>query len=161
MLFQTDSFVWKVIGHRPAAKLASETDFGGLVLISPFTSLQDVAKDMVGRRASWIVSPRWKTIEIIPRVQCPTLFLHGKKDKVVPPEHSKMLFQKCTLSQGCKVLQLMDTGHNEIQPTLLVLFIRKFLTKSVFISGLQHSHLCLRIHDSLLLRVHVPLDSIV
>jgi abhydrolase domain-containing protein 17 len=36
------------IGSAPSCFLASQREFGGLILMSPFTSIQSVAKNLVG-----------------------------------------------------------------------------------------------------------------
>jgi len=45
------------IGSAPSSYLSSKRDFGGLVLMSPFTSVKSVAKNLVGF-FSFMVSER-------------------------------------------------------------------------------------------------------
>lgn len=85
------------IGGGPATHLASMHKFGGLVLISPFTSLKCVAKHNFGGFGSSFVKQRFNNEEKIKQVMCPCLFIHGKEDSLIPYEHSKTLYSKFSL----------------------------------------------------------------
>eukprot|EP00397_Hematodinium_sp_SG-2012_P046875 GEMP01053107.1.p1 GENE.GEMP01053107.1~~GEMP01053107.1.p1 ORF type:complete len:235 (+),score=45.79 GEMP01053107.1:69-773(+) len=66
------------IGSAVAAKLAKDFDVGGLILISPFTRIVDVAEQMVGRLSSAIFDDTFfDTLSIMSEIHCRTLFFHG------------------------------------------------------------------------------------
>ena len=48
-----------------------------------------------------------KPINLIDNVQAPTLFIHGEKDWLIKPEHSKELYKK---AQCQKRLQIIKNG---------------------------------------------------
>jgi hypothetical protein len=67
------------IGSGPATLLASKRKPCALLLMSPFTSIKDVAKNILGYMAflSGVVYERFKNLENIKNVRCPVFFLHG------------------------------------------------------------------------------------
>ncbi|MFA5466287.1 MAG: alpha/beta hydrolase [Candidatus Izemoplasmatales bacterium] len=46
------------------------------------------------RTKAWLkdISP----VRLVQKTNCPMLFVHGEEDAVIPPEHSRMLFEKCS-----------------------------------------------------------------
>lgn len=83
------------MGSGPGIYLASKRNPGALILISPYTSIRDVVKNMVGGLLSGLVSERFRNIERISGVSVPTLFIHGEKDTLVPAKHSVELSKRC------------------------------------------------------------------
>eukprot|EP01006_Ploeotia_vitrea_P022845 TRINITY_DN55270_c0_g1_i2.p1 TRINITY_DN55270_c0_g1~~TRINITY_DN55270_c0_g1_i2.p1 ORF type:complete len:281 (+),score=82.86 TRINITY_DN55270_c0_g1_i2:41-883(+) len=86
------------IGTGPATKLASDRpDIGGLVLQAPYTSIRDMVGELlpsgIGFFAKWFVSDRFVNVDNIRQVHCPTLFIHGRHDVVVPHAHSLKLLE--------------------------------------------------------------------
>jgi len=81
------------IGSGPATLLASRRNPGALLLMSPFTSIKDVAKNILGYMSflSGIVYERFKNLENIKKVRCPIFLLHGQKDSLIPVSHSQKL----------------------------------------------------------------------
>eukprot|EP00397_Hematodinium_sp_SG-2012_P052876 GEMP01062795.1.p1 GENE.GEMP01062795.1~~GEMP01062795.1.p1 ORF type:complete len:281 (+),score=69.59 GEMP01062795.1:137-979(+) len=119
------------IGSAVAAKLAKDFDVGGLILISPFTRIVDVAEQMVGRLSSAIFDDTFfDTLSIMSEIHCRTLFFHGTEDKLAPLWHSEKLYAHCVAESGTgKMLHLCTgLGHNDIdlvadvQPVILHFF---------------------------------------
>lgn len=61
----------------------------------PYTSIRRVVKDLVGYFAQYLVAERFVNIEKITQTKCPTLFIHGKKDSLIPYQHSVDLMNSC------------------------------------------------------------------
>jgi len=134
------------LGTGPAIKLASENEVGGLVLISAFTSIKDVARNLGSRLLSFFVGPYWQNIDTIKNVKCPILFMHGKKDRLVSPRHSKILFQNCEQAENRNDIRIIDgVGHNNINNLLIVLLLRNFLYKSVYATRSSRLSICVEI----------------
>jgi pimeloyl-ACP methyl ester carboxylesterase len=78
------------IGSGPATLLASKRKPGALLLMSPFTSIKDIAKNILGYMSflSTIVYERFRNIDNIKKVTCPVFLLHGQKDTLIPVNHS-------------------------------------------------------------------------
>lgn len=79
------------IGSGPAVHLASQHQIGALVLMSAFTSIRDVVKDLAGRWVKYLVKERFNNLRAMTKVTCPTFLIHGQKDKLVPFTHSEEL----------------------------------------------------------------------
>ena len=79
--------VGQSLGNAPAARLAADRSVGGLVLVSPFTSLPEAAAD----RLPWLgvgILPwpdnRFDVAASMRRVSAPVLLAASKTDEVVP-----------------------------------------------------------------------------
>ena len=82
------------LGSGPATYVAARYPVAGLVLLSPFTSIKNVAKEMLGSIASYFVRDRFNNEKLIQSVKCPVLLIHGKEDEIVSPKHSEKLYGK-------------------------------------------------------------------
>jgi hypothetical protein len=101
------------MGSGPATYLASQKNAYSLLLMSPYTSIKDVAKSLFGK-LSFLVTPlvyeRFRNIDAIQESKCPVFFLHGKKDKLIPHQHTLDLQANCP---QISFLQLpTDMDHN-------------------------------------------------
>lgn len=83
------------LGSGPAVYLAAQYPIGGLILVSPFTSVKGAVQSIAGRLAAWSFEERFPNSKIIPNVSCSTLFIHGEGDGLIPVEHSFKLFRLC------------------------------------------------------------------
>eukprot|EP00927_Polykrikos_kofoidii_P066190 TRINITY_DN61838_c0_g1_i1.p1 TRINITY_DN61838_c0_g1~~TRINITY_DN61838_c0_g1_i1.p1 ORF type:complete len:453 (-),score=95.95 TRINITY_DN61838_c0_g1_i1:157-1515(-) len=83
------------VGSGPTVFLASRFPVGGLILVAAFASVREAAKSLVGGLLSRILVERFPNLSLIGNVSCPTLFIHGEKDSLVPPSHSVALFKQC------------------------------------------------------------------
>ena len=119
------------IGSGPACFLASDKEVSSLILISPFKSLKAVVKSSFGRIAAFFVAERFKNIELLSKMKCPILFIHGRKDKMVPIEHSFEMAHVCKeTGKKHEVAINEEMGHNDISTLQdLCLPIIKFLKK--------------------------------
>ena len=98
------------IGSGPATYLASTKQVGGLILMSAYTSIRNVARDYIGIFGS-LIGERFPNYERIKHVKCPVLFIHGIRDKLISYKHSEKLCQLCT-SIASLVLPY-DMTHNK------------------------------------------------
>jgi pimeloyl-ACP methyl ester carboxylesterase len=83
------------VGSGPTVYLASRFPVGGLILVAAFASVREAAKSLVGGLIAHLLDERFPNIALIGNVSCPTLFIHGEKDNLVPPSHSVALFKHC------------------------------------------------------------------
>ena len=103
------------IGTGAALELAIRREIGVLALVSPFTSLKDVVKEMLGSVFKFFLKERFNNVENIAKINCPTLIVHGVLDKMIPVDHSFRL-------HGIFI-------RNSI--TYIILFIIKLLAKDL------------------------------
>jgi pimeloyl-ACP methyl ester carboxylesterase len=98
------------IGSGPACFIARHNPVGCLLLMSAFTSIKDVVKNVAGRLAKMMVKERFRNIDHMPFIKCPTFLVHGIKDKLVPFSHSQKLHEAC--SGPCALFLPPKMEHN-------------------------------------------------
>lgn len=101
------------IGTGVAMELASRNEAGLLVLEAPYTDLRSLAKQKAP-----IVLPaltlryHFDNLSKVGKVRSPILFIHGSDDRLIPPSHSRKLFDAF---QGQKKLVIIEGGsHNDL-----------------------------------------------
>ena len=82
--------VGRSIGTGPATHLAAKKSPGALILLSAFTSIQAVIGNFAGF-LKLLVKERFDNLENFSKVTCPTLLIHGIRDKLISFEHSLKL----------------------------------------------------------------------
>ena len=92
--FQPEDLVvmGRSLGSGPATRFAATHPCGGLVLVSPFTSIQAVVRSNYGDLLARLVKERFNNEELIAQVACPVLFIHGREDEFIPDLESRRLF---------------------------------------------------------------------
>lgn len=100
------------MGSGSACALASSKPIAGLILFSAYKSVKEAAKSLVGGFLAAFVKERFKNLDAIKKVKCPVLFIHGRKDKVIPFGHTVTLHQECT-SASKTILTPQNMTHNE------------------------------------------------
>ena len=96
-------------GSGPATYISSNYDVGALILFSAFTGLKDAAVDLTGFIGN-IISERFENLAWIQNVKAPVWLLHGKKDEIIPYQHSIRLKDHC--KSFAVVTQRDDMTHN-------------------------------------------------
>lgn len=127
--------VGKSIGSYAAIGLAAlpfASRVKGLVLISPVASAvrcvisYDYLPSFLMRRLD---SMALGNIDKIKQVSCMMLFVHGRKDEVVPCENSHDLIARASIDSYYPPL-FVDAGHNDIEskfPSIFVSTVQEFL----------------------------------
>lgn len=103
------------IGCSPACFLGKERHPCCMILMSPFKSIKEIAKDMVGWFLAMAIADRFKNIEVIREVKCPVLIIHGQKDRLIPYSHAQDLHDACISSQYCKLVLPPTMDHNDFE----------------------------------------------
>lgn len=98
------------IGTGPATWLASERRPGALVLMSGYTSIRSVVRNLVGSFGQYFVAERFNNLSLMPKVACPTLLVHGQRDTLIPFQNSQALHEVC--GGPCSLLLPKDMDHN-------------------------------------------------
>lgn len=101
------------MGSGPGIHLCANRHPASLVLISPYTSIKNVSRELLGNFfGNLLIKERFSNIEKIQGVCCPVLFIHGKRDKLVPHSHSEEL-AKNAIQSSCARLSLHENmEHN-------------------------------------------------
>ena len=121
----------RCIGSGPATYLAASHNIMSLILLSPLKSIKEAIKTMfpklkLGAVIQSIVKERFNNMENISKVTSPILFIHGKKDNLIPPCHSLDLINKC--KSPSKLVSPNNMTHNTFDYVQdVIVHIRNFL----------------------------------
>jgi len=80
------------LGSAVAIELATRRSPRGLIIETPFTSMQEMAAGILPGPLTYLVPRRFDNLDRIPKIRCPMLFIHGDRDEVVPYEQGRRLF---------------------------------------------------------------------
>ncbi len=98
------------LGGAVAVNLASRRQVGGLIAESSFVSAFRVL-------TNYQITPfdEFKNLAKIKNINCPVLFIHGRKDQIIPFWHSEKLFAEANELKFS--LWIDEAGHNNIYLT--------------------------------------------
>jgi len=101
------------LGAAVAIALATERPPLALILRSPFTSLADIGRYHYPYLPVHpvLLRDRYPAIDLIGAVGRPVLVLAGARDRVVPPEHSRRLFEAA--AEPKRFVLIPDADHND------------------------------------------------
>jgi len=101
--------IWgRSIGSGPATFIAYKKPVAGLILISPFTSAFRVVT-----RIKLLPFDVFSNLDIISKINCPLLVIHGQIDKVIPVHHGKAIYAKAKNPKS--ILYVDKAGHNNVE----------------------------------------------
>jgi len=105
-------FFGESLGAAVALRLATETRPFALVLRSPFSSLTDVGRyHYPFLPVRWLLRERYPSLERAGSVACPTLVIAGERDRIIPPEQSRRLYEAIATEKRLVVIAGAD--HND------------------------------------------------
>lgn len=115
------------LGSSVAAYLASQRANAGLILITPFDSIENVAAHYYRwLPVSWLLKHKFNTAKYIPQVTSPILMLNAEFDEVIPKINFNQLEQ--TANSNANSQQIPNTNHQTIsQSAEYFLHINHFL----------------------------------
>ena len=100
------------LGSAVAVRLAVEHAPAALILRSPFTSLEDVGRlHYPILPVRWLLRDRFSSIDAIKSVRSPVLIVAGDRDRIVPLEQSRRLFERAGEPRDLVVVRGAD--HND------------------------------------------------
>jgi len=101
------------LGGAVAIDLAHRRPVAGLITISAFTNLRDMAHRVLPWfPVSWILKYKFDNLAKLPEIKCPVLIIHGGRDDIVP---FKMAGRLAAIAGG-KVTKfdIPDAGHENV-----------------------------------------------
>ena len=105
-------FFGESLGSGVAVALATQYPIKGLIFDGAFSSLAEVGQSAYPfLPAKWLTKDSWNSKSRIKKVQSPSLFIHSKKDSVVPFRFGQKLFQAA--NEPKKHIWLEHSGHND------------------------------------------------
>jgi fermentation-respiration switch protein FrsA (DUF1100 family) len=100
------------LGSAVAVRLAVEHTPAALILRSPFTSLVDVGRlHYPILPVRWLLRDRFSSVDTITSVRAPVLIVAGDRDRIVPLEQSRRLFERASEPRDLVVVRGAD--HND------------------------------------------------
>lgn len=109
------------LGTGVAVELASRGLGSGLVLVSPYTSMVDMARPLVGPLAPFLVPDRFDSEAKAPSIRIPAVIIHGTDDELVPFAMGERLARRLP---RCRLVPVPGAGHVAI-PDLADLVARE------------------------------------
>lgn len=100
------------VGGGPACELAANVPCGGLIVQSAFTSARDMAPRVLPWFPKFLVRTRFDNLEKVARIPCRKLFLHSRRDEIIPFEMGEKLFAAASEPKECE--WFATAGHNDI-----------------------------------------------
>ena len=120
------------LGAAVATELAVRAHPSGLILETPFTSVQDMAAEILPAPLAALLPPSFDTLTRIARVRCPVLVIHGDCDEVVPYAQGRRVFDAAPEPKS--LLTVAGAHHND---TYLVAGEPYFATLRRFIDEIE------------------------
>lgn len=102
------------LGTGVAVQVAAKQKVGGVILVTPFDSLVNVAKTHYPLfPVNLLLRHRFDSVSLAPKIDIPALFIMGSNDLIIPNRFSEYLAEKW---KGAKTLMLIKgAGHNDIE----------------------------------------------
>ena len=101
------------LGSGIAVELGRKYEFASIVLEAPFTSVADIAKQRYRIfPTKFFIKDKFNNLEKINKLKSPLLIISGKKDEIVPPIHSQILFQEAKVVKESVFID--ETMHNNL-----------------------------------------------
>jgi len=116
------------LGTAVAVEVTQNIAFGGVILITPFTSSDDFVKEKYTSLFSFFWNGYFLSIDKINNLKSPLLVIHGTKDEVVPYTLGVKFYD--TYSGVKKFITITDGGHNNLEFTAPDIFwdsVKEFL----------------------------------
>ena len=99
------------LGAAVAGELAVQKPAAGLILESPFPSVEAVARFYYGGLpVHWLLGAEFRLCDRLPHLSLPKLILHGDRDDIIPIEFGRQVFDAAMPPKEWYVIQGAD--HN-------------------------------------------------
>ena len=101
------------LGGAVAIDSALDLPVAGLVVQASFTDVRGMARALFPRLPMhWLARNQFRSIDKVPRINMPKLFIHGCRDETIPFEMGRRLYEA---AQGDKQFLAIDRGgHNDL-----------------------------------------------
>ena len=96
------------LGAGPSLELASKHPVGGVIMESAF-----VTAFRVLTRITFFPFDQFRNLDKIPKINCPSLIIHGERDEVVPFWHGQRLHEAAP--EPKTFLPLPEASHNDVR----------------------------------------------
>jgi alpha-beta hydrolase superfamily lysophospholipase len=106
------AIIGRSLGTGLATRLARDVHPALLVLVTPYTSAVELAREQYPFAPGWLMRYPLRSDALIGDIASPILLIHGTKDELTPLAHSRKLL---ALARSPAALLLIDgAGHDDI-----------------------------------------------
>ncbi len=104
------------LGAAVAIDLASRVPLAGLIALSPFTSIDDMASNLlhVHLPVSKLLNCHFNNLSKISLISCPIFIAHGTNDQVIPFSMGQRVAKEATGSNDVRFIPISGANHNDI-----------------------------------------------
>ena len=114
------------LGTGVATYVAANRNIKGLVLISPFNSIEAIASDIYFYLpVKWLIRHPFRSIDYVSNISAPTLILKAENDRVIPGSYSDSLAKMWR--SPLNIVELKGTHHNYIETLQYYDVVRSYL----------------------------------
>jgi fermentation-respiration switch protein FrsA (DUF1100 family) len=100
------------LGAAVAGELASQKAAAGLILESPFPSVEAVAQVYYGRLpVHWLLGAEYRLIDRLPHLSLPKLVIHGNRDRIIPIALGRRVFEAAKAPK--EWFEIAGADHND------------------------------------------------
>ncbi len=112
------------VGGGPAVHVAATRPVAGLILESAFTSLRGMAAAHFPMFPSVIAGDGFDNLDLMPRIACPVLFVHGARDGTVPFAMGRALAARTP--KPAEFFEIAGADHNDTYDRGGAEYVRRF-----------------------------------
>ena len=105
-------YLGESLGGAVAVELALAHPPAGLVLMSTFTGVRDMARRHYGFIPPALVPDAYPSLRRVRELRAPLLVIHGDRDEIVPLLHGEELFEAAPEPKRLHVVE--GVGHNDL-----------------------------------------------
>lgn len=125
------------IGTGVAVKMATEFPVGAVVLQSPYTSIENIARlRFPWLPVHWLILDKYDSLGRITNVHAPLLLFHGEVDAVIPVEEGRTLFAHA--NEPKQAVYFLGQGHNDLDTGQRIEALLAFCHAHGLITGERH-----------------------
>lgn len=100
------------LGSGLAAALAAQVQPDMTILVSPYSSVTDLMKDLYPLVPGSLLKYPLRTDAVIGHIQSKVWLIHGEQDRFIPPSHSRALLSK---SRHSNLILIPGAAHADLQ----------------------------------------------
>ncbi|AIF81035.1 hypothetical protein I862_02360 [endosymbiont of Acanthamoeba sp. UWC8] len=113
------------LGTGVATQMAAKHEFKGLLLITPYTTIQDRASEIYFYiPVKYLLKDNFDTINNISKVKVPVIIIHGDNDEIIPHTHSLKIIEK--VNEPKKLIIYPGINHTNYDSKTVFTEMRNF-----------------------------------